>query len=251
MTRLHDKYGKTLILHGPTGRMIISIDYDFLEFVLSTTSILNKSDEYSFLHQWLGSGLLTSDGPKWKKMRKLLTPSFHFSILKQFIDSFEANGVRLVNKLKKVQGKDINIYQYITMYSLDIICESSMGVSINAQEVEDSEYVKNVKLLCKIVAERQNRLRERFDAVYWLFPNYYREKRAVRKIHNFTYSVIDSRKKLLDECSPQQENDPESKKRVAFLDMLLQSTVDGRPLTREEIREEVDTFMLRYYNSVV
>nr|CAI5835881.1 unnamed protein product [Callosobruchus analis] len=122
MTRLHDKYGKTLILHGPTGRMIISIDYDFLEFVLSTTSILNKSDEYSFLHQWLGSGLLTSDGPKWKKMRKLLTPSFHFSILKQFIDSFEANGVRLVNKLKKVQGKDINIYQYITMYSLDIIC---------------------------------------------------------------------------------------------------------------------------------
>nr|CAI5835882.1 unnamed protein product [Callosobruchus analis] len=62
MTRLHDKYGKTLILHGPTGRMIISIDYDFLEFVLSTTSILNKSDEYSFLHQWLGSGLLTSDG---------------------------------------------------------------------------------------------------------------------------------------------------------------------------------------------
>nr|CAI5835880.1 unnamed protein product [Callosobruchus analis] len=190
MTRLHDKYGKTLILHGPTGRMIISIDYDFLEFVLSTTSILNKSDEYSFLHQWLGSGLLTSD-------------------------------------------------------------ESSMGVSINAQEVEDSEYVKNVKLLCKIVAERQNRLRERFDAVYWLFPNYYREKRAVRKIHNFTYSVIDSRKKLLDECSPQQENDPESKKRVAFLDMLLQSTVDGRPLTREEIREEVDTFMLRYYNSVV
>ncbi|VEN55081.1 unnamed protein product [Callosobruchus maculatus] len=148
-----------------------------------------------------------------------------------------------------MQGKDINIYRYITLYSLDVICESSMGVSINAQEIEDSEYVKNVKLLCKIVAERQNRLRERFDLIYWLFPNYYREKRAVRQIHNFTYSVIDSRRKLLDESSPQQENDPEIKKRVAFLDMLLQSTVDGRPLTREEIREEVDTFMFEGHDT--
>ncbi|CAH1966516.1 unnamed protein product [Acanthoscelides obtectus] len=251
MTRLHDKYGKSVYLWGPTGRMFISADYDFIEFALSTSLILNKSDEYSFLQRWLGFGLLTSERTKWRKMRKLLTPAFHFSILQQFIDSFEANGVKLVEKLKKMDGKDIDIYRYITLYSLDVICGSSMGVAINAQEIEDSEYVKNVKLLCKIVAQRQNRVQERLSIFYWMFPNYWKERNAVRKIHNFTYSVIDSRRKLLNETSTTEEDGEncETKKRVAFLDMLLQSTIDGRPLTDDEIRQEVDTFMFEGHDT--
>ncbi|VEN55079.1 unnamed protein product [Callosobruchus maculatus] len=247
LRHLHATYGKTMLIRAPLQRMILSCDYDFLEFVLSSPKILDKSGEYKFLHRWLGTGLLTSDGPKWKTRRKLLTPSFHFSILQKFVASFESNGNILVEKLRTVQGKDINIYQYITLYTLDIICESAMGVSVNAQEVEDSQYVKNVKFLCRRINERATTFYERPDLLYRLSPNYYREKKAVKQIHNFTYSVIDSRIKTLQNSTNDQNNT--EGKAVPFLDMLLKSTVDGRPLTREEIREEVDTFMFEGHDT--
>ncbi|TMW51286.1 hypothetical protein DOY81_003605 [Sarcophaga bullata] len=35
------------------------------------------------------------------------------------------------------------------------------------------------------------------------------------------------------------------RKRMAFLDVLLQATIDGKPLSHNDIREEVDTLCLR------
>lgn len=39
------------------------------------------------------------------------------------------------------------------------------------------------------------------------------------------------------------------KKKMALLDVLINSTVDGRPLNTEEIREEVDTFMFEGHDT--
>lgn len=74
---------------------------------------------------------------------------------------------------------------------------------------------------------------------------YQREKAALKILHGFTDSVIKSRREeLLNQKV--EVNDCETvgiKKKMALLDLLLQATIDGLPLSNMDIREEVDTFM--------
>lgn len=79
---------------------------------------------YKFLYPWLGTGLLTSDGNKWYKRRKIITPTFHFKILDTFLDVFNENSEILVNKLReKAETGDVfDVYPFITLCALDIIC---------------------------------------------------------------------------------------------------------------------------------
>lgn len=78
---------------------------------------------------------------------------------------------------------------------------------------------------------------------------YQREQKALQVLHGFTDSVIRSRRNELDKINSMNGNyvpDADivgSKRKMALLDLLLQSNVDGQMLSDVDIREEVDTFM--------
>lgn len=47
---------------GPDSPFLMFCDPKSAEFLLSNSKILDKSEGYSFLHNWLGTGLLTAPG---------------------------------------------------------------------------------------------------------------------------------------------------------------------------------------------
>ena len=52
----------------------------------------------------------------------MLTPTFHFKILEDFVHVFNEQGAVLVEKLKETTGKQIDIFPFITSCTLDVIC---------------------------------------------------------------------------------------------------------------------------------
>lgn len=95
-----------------------------VEVILSSTEVLNKRGIYEFLRPWLGDGLLTSDSFKWHSHRKMITPSFHFQILKEFLGSMNRTSTKFAHKLKDIsKGKKIiDIQEIVHKCTLDIIC---------------------------------------------------------------------------------------------------------------------------------
>lgn len=71
----------------------------------------------------------------------------------------------------------------------------------------------------------------------------------VTEIHSFTRKVIEDRRKTklsrLSDATQLSNSDEEFgiKKRRALLDILLDSTIDGQPLSNGDIQEEAENFM--------
>uniref|UniRef100_A0A8C1U2C9 aromatase n=1 Tax=Cyprinus carpio TaxID=7962 RepID=A0A8C1U2C9_CYPCA len=230
---------------GPVPFLIL-YHAENIEVVLSNSRHLDKSYSYRFLHPWLGTGLLTSTGEKWRNRRKMLTPTFHFSILSDFLEVMNEQTDILIKKMQKhIDGEPFNCFSYITLCALDIICETAMGKKIYAQSNSDSEYVQSVYKMSDIISKRQRSP--------WLWPDWIYKKlkegkehsRRLRILHSFTASVIKERSKFMS-----SEPDQELRKRQAFLDMLLKTTYeDGKNLSHEDIQEEVDTFMFEGHDT--
>ncbi|XP_025831459.1 cytochrome P450 4C1 [Agrilus planipennis] len=244
---MKEKYGGMYPIYiGFSAPSLTITDPKFLEFLLGSTAITEKSSDYRCLHSWLGMGLLTSAGYRWRSHRKIITPAFHFKILESFIDVFEKNCSILIKKFEQEVGKNsFDVYPYVTLLALDIICETALGTEVYAQTNAHSEYVESVKDMCRIIMERTFNPFLQNDFIYKLSSIYRREKKALKILHNLTLSVLQTkRKRLLSNGSlANQDECLGIKKKLAFLDLLLQATVDGKPLSDTDLREEVDTFM--------
>lgn len=121
-----------------------------------------------------------------------------------------------------------------------------MGVTVNAQDNSESDYVKSVKQMCSVVILRSFSPLMMYDFFYQFTNLCRKEKKALNILHGYTKQVIEKRKQELSVKSSNEDETNEfgiKKKRFAFLDLLLQGDDGKQVLSDEEIQEEVDTLL--------
>jgi cytochrome P450 family 4 len=75
------------------------------------------------IEPWLKTGLLTSNGEKWLQRRKIITPAFHFDILKDYFSVMSEQSEIFAEKLMKLdRSAPICLLPHIAACTLDIIC---------------------------------------------------------------------------------------------------------------------------------
>ncbi|GFT96041.1 cytochrome P450 4V2 [Nephila pilipes] len=231
---------------------IFFVKPETVEVLLSSTTLIDKSKEYDLLSPWLGKGLLISSGAKWRSRRKLLTPAFHFSILEEFLPVFQEQSSVLVSKLQALAREPwVDIVPMITGCTLDIICETAMGVSINAQDGHNIEYVRAVQEIGDSFMYRVIRPWLHLDFIFKWTACGKRFTANVRRVQAFTRRVIKNKKLDMEARNKYADvelfpNDSTSHRRKckAFLELLLEHHLKDPSFTEEDVREEVDTFMV-------
>lgn len=68
--------------------------------------------------------LCCSTGEKWQQRRRLITPTFHFDILKAYLPIInDQTDILIENLIKKSKsGEEIDVFQTMSLLTLDIIC---------------------------------------------------------------------------------------------------------------------------------
>ncbi|XP_005398700.1 PREDICTED: cytochrome P450 4A6-like [Chinchilla lanigera] len=236
-------------LSGSNAHLVI-YDPDYMKVILGRSDPKSHGT-YRMLSPWIGYGLLLLNGPKWFQHRRMLTPAFHYDILKPYV-AVMANSVQvMLDKWEQLSTEDspLEIFQYVSLMTLDTIMKCAFSHQGSVQLDRNSQsYIQAVDDLTKLMSSRMKNVFHQNDTIYRLTPEGRRAKRNCQIAHEHTDRVIKQRKAQL-----QEEGELEKvrrKRHLDFLDILLFAKNEDRSrLSDEDLRAEVDTFMFEGHDT--
>uniref|UniRef100_A0AAY5EBI2 aromatase n=1 Tax=Electrophorus electricus TaxID=8005 RepID=A0AAY5EBI2_ELEEL len=233
---------------GPTSIYLTIHHSSYLKTVLASAG---DNIAYTFLTSWIGEGLLVSAGQKWFRHRRLLTPGFHYDILKPYVKLMADSANIMLDKWETYAKTEqsFELFQQVSLMTLDSIMKCAFSYNSNCQtESGTNPYIKAVFELCYLVHLRWRWFPYPSETIFHLSPHGYRYRKACKIAHSHTEEVIRKRKEAL---SKEKEQDILLKRRnLDFLDILLCTQDEQQQgLSDEAIRAEVDTFMFEGHDT--
>ncbi|KAH6837684.1 hypothetical protein C2S53_018947 [Perilla frutescens var. hirtella] len=125
-----EQYGANFLnWYGLQAQLVVT------EAALVKEILNNKNDNYpkidleGYAKKLLGDGVSSSKGQKWANMRKLASNVFHSESLKNMIPAMITSVETMLEKWKKHENKEIEVFEEFRMLASEIISKTAFGSS--------------------------------------------------------------------------------------------------------------------------
>ncbi|XP_063621648.1 cytochrome P450 4C1-like [Cydia splendana] len=233
--------GKVSLKHGGIGCFwlgpklyVVITDPEVLELVAK--KCLEKDDGMvKYVRHVLGNGLIFAPVNIWRPRRKVMAPTFNMKNLQNFVPIFDKQSIIMTDKLRERAGSgDFSFWDYITTYTFDSICETVLGIELNAQKHLHHPFITAFDVLSQVIAQRMLSPWLYWDWVFRLTSLYKLFEDWKKIAYDFFDETLRNKRKQL--ASGMIENGKDQRK--TFLDMMIESPGQAR-YSDVELREEI------------
>ncbi|XP_004679030.1 PREDICTED: cytochrome P450 4A11-like [Condylura cristata] len=232
-----------------TKIQVIVYDPDYMKMILGRPDPKAKGN-YELAVPWIGYGLLLLNGQPWFQHRRMLTPAFHYDILKPYV-GLVADSVRvMLDKWQKLSDQNpLEVFEPVSLMTLDSLMKCAFSYQGSEQSDRSSQpYLQAIDNIKNLFSSRRSNIFQQNDTVYGLTSEGRKFYQACDVAHEHTDRVIRERKAHL-----QKEGELEKisgKRHLDFLDILLRARMEnGDSLSDADLRAEVDTFMFEGHDT--
>ncbi|XP_005796001.1 cytochrome P450 4B1-like [Xiphophorus maculatus] len=223
---------------------------DYIKTILASTEPKDKF-AYEFIESWIGNGLLVSEGQKWFRHRRLLTPGFHYDVLKPYVKLMSDSAKTMLDKWERYANskETLELFEHVSLMTLDSILKCAFSCNSNCQtEGGTNAYIKAVYELTNLINLRMRMFPYHSDLIFHLSPHGFRYRKAYKVAYSHTDEVIKRRKEALKEET--ELGRIQAKRYLDFLDILLFARDENQQgLSDEDLQAEVDTFMFEGHDT--
>ncbi|XP_063342717.1 cytochrome P450 4B1-like [Pelmatolapia mariae] len=230
---------------------IINIQHPDYAKTILTSSEPKDDFVYRFIEGWIGNGLLVSEGQKWFRHRRLLTPGFHYDVLKPYLKLMSESAQTMLDKWESYASTNepFELFKHVSLMTLDSIMKCAFSCYSNCQtEGGTNAYIKAVYDLSFLIDLRLRMFPYHSDLLFHLSPHGFRYRKARQVALSHTEEVIKKRREALKE--EKELGQIQAKRYLDFLDILLFARDENQQgLSDEDMRAEVDTFMFEGHDT--
>ncbi|XVF03146.1 hypothetical protein REPUB_Repub04eG0235700 [Reevesia pubescens] len=236
-------YGKNYLSWGGIRAQLFITEPELVKEVLKSserdfpkrTSRDMKKNEDEFALKLLGDGLVTSEGEKWAKQRKLANHAFHGESLKSMNPAVIASVETMLERWKQFEGKEIEVFEEFRLLTSEVISRTAFGSSyLNGKKIFD--------MLMKLtVLTSRNMFKARLPVIskFWKSADEIESDKLVKGIHSSVMEIVKKREEKV--ASGKAKNSFGTD----FLGLLLNAYHDldkKNRLSEQDLVDECKTF---------
>ncbi|XP_020293989.1 probable cytochrome P450 4aa1 isoform X2 [Pseudomyrmex gracilis] len=244
-------YGRIIRIWLTVVPYVVLTEPEDIQAVLSNVKHTQKIFFYKLLDNFLGKGLLTREGHKWKIHRKMLQPVFHLHMLEKFIKMFNEHADVLVNKLLDKNGENVNVTTLVNNSVYDILRETVLGMtSQRSNDDEDDTPFRKGQVMMLYRFARPWLL---IDWIYRLTEAGRSEKRQQKALYEFCLKKMKEKREFLRKnavSDNETRKDTCATRKMCLLEYLVEISERNPFFSEQDIIEECCTFMLAGQESV-